>query len=169
MPQGYLTDEDYKLVTNSVPIICVDILPVMQDEMGAWKVGVIKRATGSQVGKLTILGGRIFHSETVGESIHRHLRTDLQIGSFAYCEGISEDAPFMVQQYFQKDSSDSDTYGFDPTKHALALTYLIEIKETPNPVNEASEFQWIDSISEKVFGFNQQLVVVRALDYLSSH
>lgn len=168
MSQTYLSDNDYSLVTASVPIICVDILPVRKVESGKWQVGLIQRATGSQKGKLTILGGRIYHSESIEGSISRHLKTDLQINNFAYFENLSDDKPFMVQQYFQAESSDSHVYGFDPTKHALALTYLLKISETPKPVQEASDFFWISDIDEKDFGFNQQVVVDRVLGYLSS-
>lgn len=166
MANSYLSDEDYKLVTNAVPIICVDILPVRKDENGQWNIGVILRATGSQAGKLTILGGRIYHGEFIEEAIERHLNTDLNVTSFEYLDKISDDKPFLVQQYTHTESSDSDRHGFDPTKHALALTYLVKINEEPKPVNEASEFHWVSDIDQKEFGFNQQVVVKRALDYL---
>lgn len=163
----YLSDEDYQLVTGAVPIVCIDVLPVRQEESGKWCVGMILRATGSQAGKLTILGGRVQHSEHIKGAIDRHLKTDLQVSSFEFLDGLAEDKPFMVQQYFQRDATDSDQYGFDPTKHAIALTYLIHISDEPRPLNEASEFHWISDIDHKQFGFNQQIVVKRALNYLS--
>lgn len=163
----YLSEEDYQLVTSAVPIVCIDVLPVQQQDSGKWSVGMILRATGSQTGKLTLIGGRVQHSEHIKDAITRHLKTDLHVNSFEFLDGLSEDKPFLVQQYFQADTAESDVYGFDPTKHSIGLTYLIHILEDPAPVNEASEFHWISDIDQKIFGFNQQVVAKRALDYLS--
>lgn len=152
-------------MTENVPIICTDILPVKN---GA--VGVIRRATGSQAGKLTILGGRIYHSETITDAITRHLKTDLNIDTFTYHDNLLEEKPFMVQQYFMQDSvGGNEQYGFDPTKHALALTYLVEIDDVNIlPRNEASDIVWITEKITKPLttGFNQHVVVNKALDYL---
>lgn len=171
VPRGYLSDEVYKLVTSSVPIICVDILPVRQVE-NRWQTGLILRATGSQVGKLTILGGRIFYAETTEQALRRHLQTDLQVRSFRYYHGLNEETPFTVQQYFRASEIDSDKYGFDPTKHALALTYLVHINESEvTPVNEADGLEWVsaETLSQKEIGFNQKVVVERAFRHLSSN
>jgi ADP-ribose pyrophosphatase YjhB (NUDIX family) len=167
MPGAYLSDEDYQLVTNAVPIVCIDVLPVQKDESGNWNVGMIRRATGSQAGRLTLIGGRVQHSERIEDAIHRHIQTDLQLENFEYLDGQSESKPFMVQQYLHQDSIDSDEYGFDPTKNSIGLTYLIKIDGTPVAANEASEFHWISDIDGKEFGFNQQTVAQKALDFLN--
>lgn len=168
---GYLSEDLYKSVTQNVPIICVDTIPVVKidDQLAP---GMIVRATGSQAGKLTVLGGRIFHSERIQDAMHRHLKTDLSVDSFTYFNGLSEEKPFMVQQYFMQDRIDSDQYGFDPTKHALALTYLLMVDpEQINPQNEASDILWI---TEKIqdystTGFNQAVVINKALDFLANN
>lgn len=163
------TDEEYDWITSFLPIICVDMLPVRR--VGEeWHVGLIVRATGSQAGKLTILGGRILYGETAEEAMNRHLKTDLQVQSFTYYRGLNEETPFTVQQYFRTTDSDSDKYGFDPTKHALALTYLVNIDETEiRPVKEADGFEWVsnETVAQKEIGFNQKVVVERALTFLS--
>lgn len=166
--KNFLPEDLYETITKNTPIVCVDIIPIKKTEK--WQAGMIRRATGSQAGKLTILGGRIYHSEKIDDAIRRHLKTDLSIDNFAHSSHCSEEKPFMVQQYFMKDQADINEYGFDPTKHALALTYLVEIDEqTIIPKNEASEFAWInDPITDaNKTGFNQSIVINKVLKYLN--
>lgn len=166
---GYLDDDLYKTVTENIPIICVDIIPIKKDEN--WKVGLIVRATGTQAKKWTILGGRIYHSESVDEAIGRHLKHDLGVENFNHFKDFSDQNPFMVQQYFMKDNFESDRYGFDPSKHSLALTYLVQIDESQlTPRNEAEDFVWIeDQITDaSQTGYNQHVMVNRALEALKT-
>jgi hypothetical protein len=167
VPGAYLSDDDYRLVTNLVPIVCIDVLPIKKDDAGIWHIGMIIRATGSQTGKITLIGGRVQHSELINDAILRHIKNDLGLDAFGYAEGLSESKPFMVQQYLHQDSVESEEYAFDPTKNSIGLTYLIEISESPTATNEASEFLWVSDIEGKKFGFNQQVVAKKALEYLS--
>lgn len=163
----YLPDEQYRLVTSSVPIVCVDIIPVRQTGDSSWEIGVIERATGSQASKLAVLGGRIHHSETISEAIARHLQDDLSVYSFSFLGTNSTSRPFIVQQYAHAASAEKPT-GFDPTKHAIALTYLIELTDKPHPQREASSFTWINS-SQVPYdaAFNQDVVMRAAFDFLA--
>lgn len=166
----YLSDELYEMVTQSVPIVCVDIIPVI-NKRGKYEAGMIVRATGSQAGKLTVLGGRVYHSETIDKAIARHLKTDLGVEAFAYFNGSSAENPFMVQQYFMKDGPEGERYGFDPTKHAVTPTYLVEIDEAlVVPQLEASGFVWIKDIIDDpaAAGYNQHIVVNKALQALNA-
>ncbi len=89
------------------------------------------------------------------------------ISSFDFYKGQEVETPFFVQQYFHKDSS-SDT-GYDPSKHAIALTYLISILEQPEPKNEASKFLWIneDQIPENA-AYNHGLALKQAFKFLKN-
>ncbi|HMS92581.1 MAG TPA: DUF4916 domain-containing protein [Candidatus Saccharibacteria bacterium] len=162
----YLNNNLYRKISSHIPIICVDIVPVKQVKK-VWKIGIIKRATGKEAGKLAILGGRIALNETIPEAIKRHLFRDLNIHKFNFYQINDTQKPFYVQQYFLGSES-RKPYGFDPTKHAIALTYLVTINEEPIPRDEASAFSWIDrnQIPTKP-AFNQDTVMQEVFNYLS--
>lgn len=163
----YLNKDLYRTISSKIPIVCVDILPVKQVNK-IWKIGIIERATGIESGKIAILGGRIALNETISEAISRHLLKDLNIHKFSFYQTNKTQKPFYVQQYFLGSES-KKPYGFDPTKHAIALTYLVTINEKPNPRDEASAFNWIgrDQIPVRS-AFNQDTVMHEAFDYLIS-
>lgn len=163
----YLNNNLYKNISSHIPIICVDIIPVKQVNK-VCKIGLIIRATGNEAGKLAILGGRIALNETIPEAISRHLLKDLDIHNFDFYQSNNTQKPFYVQQYFIGSES-KKPYGFDPTKHAIALTYLVTINEEPSPRDEASAFSWIDrnQIPTKP-AFNQDTVMYEVFDYLIS-
>src|SRR5581483_11298113 len=92
-----LPDDLYRTVTESLPIVCVDVIPVRKLD-GQWQIGVITRATGSQAGKLALIGGRIRHGESIEQAIKRHLNNDLLIKDFRFFQGDSSH-PFNVAQY----------------------------------------------------------------------
>ena len=162
-----LPEDLYKSITKSIPIVCVDILPVKKVR-GVWQIGVIKRSTGKESGKLAILGGRIALRESIVDSIKRHLLKDLRVSNFIFYKTNTDSNPFYVQQYFMGSDS-SKPYGFDPTKHAIALTYLVTINDTPIPENEASEFRWItkQEIPKKP-AFNQDTLMEEVFKHLGS-
>jgi hypothetical protein len=161
----YLSDELYKTITDSVPLPCVDLIPV-RGLNDAWQIGTITRGTGSETGKATLIGGRIWHDETVIQAM-RHLRTDLDIESFEFLPGNDELRPFRVQQYKHADHAEA-SYGYDPSKHAIGLTYLIVLANEPKPANEASAFHWVtaEEISTQC-GYGQDQVMRAAFDFLA--
>lgn len=73
-----LDDKTHALVTRSVPIVCTDMV-FIREVNSKTELGMIMRETGSQKGKYTVLGGRIKHSESIGEAIDRHIETDLRV------------------------------------------------------------------------------------------
>ncbi len=161
----YLSDELYSTITNSIPIVCVDIIPVRKTG-SEWELGTIIRATGPEKDKLAILGGRIQHNETITDAIKRHLTESLEVDRFALLPSNDINRPFYIQQYFHQ-SSLPPPDGFDPTKHAIALTYLIEISDVLSVQGEASDFRWINQTSiPKNFGYNQQVVIEAAFSFL---
>lgn len=162
----YVSDKLYKTITDSIPIVCVDMIPVRKvDE--EWELGVITRATGLEKGKLAIIGGRVQHNESLNDAIYRHLGDSLDISHFSFTQHNSIEKPFRVHQYFHQLSAQS-LVGFDPSKHAVALTYMISITEEPAPRDEASAYHWIRSDqTHGNFGYNQDQVIESAFNLLA--
>lgn len=151
-PKVYLSDEQYKSVTNSVPIICVDM--VLYDEQNK-KIGFIQRGE-----KYALIGGRIGLNETIDEAVKRHLSNDLNINEFEYYN-CSANNPILVHEYVKgEESPDEDKTGFDPTKHSIGLTYILITNQKPEPANEATGFKWTDKdgLEEIDFHFGQKSV-----------
>lgn len=138
---GFIKEKIYQLGAMTLPIICVDLIPVKKEEK-EFMIGVIRRATGPEAGQLAVTGGRIKKDQTVLAAIEGHLIKDLSIERWHFWPGNTEERPFYVQQYLHQNHGRA-SYGFDPTKHAVALTYLIEIEGAPRPKNEANRFLWI--------------------------
>lgn len=164
----YLSDELYKTITESVPIACVDVIPARKVG-GAWQIGIITRATGSETGRAALIGGRIQHGETVPQAIARHLQADLAVENFKFLPGNDELWPFRVQQYMHTDHA-APPYGFDPSKHAVALTYLIALSDKPKPANEAMAFHWItaEQIPARC-GYGQDQVMRACFTFLANN
>jgi ADP-ribose pyrophosphatase YjhB (NUDIX family) len=161
----YLSPKLFKTMTDNIPITCIDLIPVRR--LGdKWQIGIITRATGPEVGKPAILGGRIFYEETILQAILRHMKTDWEVSQYTFFSGNKVSRPFYVQQYLHQKSAKSP-FGYDPTKHAISLTYLIQIAEEPRPRNEASDFYWIDRQElPESSAYNQHLVMELAFDEL---
>jgi hypothetical protein len=59
---------------------------------------------------------------------------------------------------------------FDPRKHAIGLTYAVELAGSFVPQGEALDFKWfpINQIREmKNIGFGQQQIIIDCLKYLT--
>lgn len=161
----YVSDELYAQITASFPVVCIDVIPV---DITKQKIGVITRATGNEANKLALIGGRIRKDESIKNAILRHLETDLGVTEFSFYITNNESTPFTVQQYSHSNSP-IDRYGcYDPTKHSIGLTYLIEINQQPKPKKEACGYHWI-GLNEipKETAFNQGVVMKKALDFLN--
>ena len=163
---GLIKKPIYDLAIDVLPIICTDIIPVKKINHG-YEIGIIRRATGSQSGKMALIGGRVRKDQSIKDAISTHLRNDLGIGGWDFFKNNSENNPFFVQQYFQTESAE-DNNGFDPSKHAVALTYLVSIHDEPKPANEAESFMWIkgENIPSNT-AYNQGVVMQKAFDFLS--
>ena len=164
---NYLPDDVYATVTKSVPIICVDLIPVRKNGGGKWEIGVITRATGSQAGKVALIGGRIGYDESVIDAVRRHLTTDCGIDKFMFLSCNEVNRPFSIEQYIHRKDAKNSTY--DPTKHAISLTYLMEIDKVPKPKNEARDFLWIQNTGiPEMTAFNQNVVMRKAFEFLQN-
>lgn len=75
----FLPDDVYALVERSVPIACVDFVPVRMAPDGRREIGLILR--DSPFGRVWChLGGRVQHGETVVGALRRHARDTLDVG-----------------------------------------------------------------------------------------
>jgi ADP-ribose pyrophosphatase YjhB (NUDIX family) len=161
-----LSEKDYRFITSSVPIVCIDVIPVRLNESHI-ELGAIIRKTGTESGKIALIGGRIVKNESISDAIRRHLKKDLNVSDFKYSPLNSEDNPIIVQQYQHSTLESSSVICFDPTKHSIGLTYLIEISQEPKPANEASKFLWLKQGDiDESFAFRQDIVFRKAFKKL---
>lgn len=164
---GFLAKPIYDLIVDAVPIVCVDFLPVRFESMNNDpQIGIITRATGPETGKPALLGGRVQKNETVSAAISRHLEGSLGETEFAYHQGNTEDQPFYLGQYTHAPTAEG---GYDPTKHSIAPTYLIDINEPGIVRDEASDFRWIgfDEIPA-TSAYNHHLAMRKAAKFLQN-
>lgn len=137
----FLPEDVYVLVERSVPIACVDFVPARVAADGGQEVGLILR--DSPFGRVWChLGGRVQRGETIVGALRRHagdaLDVDLVVEPNAQ--------PAYVYEWFPPDLAPSDgtAYGDDPRKHAIGLSFVVELDGDPTPRNEAFEFGYFD-------------------------
>lgn len=147
----FLPAELYNLIEESVPIVCVDFIPVQRNAAGDIdRIGLILRH--SPFGEVWChLGGRVRFGETVAQALQRHA-TDT-IGEIEL--GLGEDPqPKYVYQWFPERVAPTNglPFGRDPRKHAVSLTFLVELDALPVAVEggEALEFSYwpVDAIPQ---------------------
>lgn len=164
-----LTRAEYRFVTATMPIICVDVIPV-REQQNQVQLGYITRATGCQKDKAALIGGRVVKNEHLSEAIGRHLNEAFAIGEFAFHPSNCEGRPFFVAQHAHATES-GDLDAFDPTKHSIAMTYLIEMADPSLALmnGEASAFHWasLDELPQES-AFDHHLTLQKAADFLRS-
>ncbi|TQK18619.1 ADP-ribose pyrophosphatase YjhB (NUDIX family) [Microbacterium sp. SLBN-154] len=136
----YLPAERYRLVEDTMPIACVDFFPQQPDTRA--EVGLILR--DSPFGKVWChLGGRILRGESIRQALLRHAKDTLDVT----LRLPRDPQPLDVYQWFPPDDTpaDSDDHGVDPRKHAIGLSFIIELEGAPEPRNEADDFAWFPS------------------------
>lgn len=155
---GSLSQPVYDLMTEVMPLACVDVIPIDISESGLMRMGTITRAIGPETGKLALLGGRIRKDETIKDAIGRHLNDSFGDDRFDFHEGNDESSPFYVGQFMHMPHTPDRQY--DPGKHTVTQTYAIDIDGPTTIQNEASGFKWIsiDEIpSEAAYGHHISL------------
>ncbi|MDE0545387.1 DUF4916 domain-containing protein [Microbacterium sp. C7(2022)] len=136
---SFLPDDEYALVERSVPIVCVDFVPVRNPHDGEPEVGLILRE--SPFGRVWChLGGRIQRGETIHDTLQRHARETLNTSLLI---GV-DPQPLRVHQWFPPTMHQdlNIDHGIDPRKHAIGLSFLVELEGDPEPLNEALEFRF---------------------------
>lgn len=141
--EHWLGDEMWTAVQRAVPIACVDVVAVRQDREGR-RIGLIQRVTPFDDRILWCqIGGRIQLGETVRDAVLRHLHEAL---SGVTADLPADPQPSYVMQWFPAPlPMDGVAHGLDPRRHAVALSFLVEVVGEPMPVpgGEAIAFAWL--------------------------
>ncbi|MCH5645494.1 DUF4916 domain-containing protein [Gordonia sp. ABSL49_1] len=150
---GWLSEQQWESAISTLPIPCVDFVPVRRDSCGAIAmVGIILRNSPfNDVPAWCHLGGRVLRGETIATSIRRH----------AY-DAFGRDCPMAIPpaprhatvfEWFPdylaptKDGhSDTYVFGTDPRKHAISMGFIVEAEEglSVRPGGEALDFAWAE-------------------------
>lgn len=139
-----IPDDLWATIQSSVPIVCVDVVPV-RDCGDSLQVGLIRRRfadTGHPV--WCHLGGRVNYGETTDEAVVRHLRSTLVE---AHVDLSADPQPHHVMQWFPPQVRTGNTYGDDPRKHAVSLCWALHLGDdlTVRDGGEGSELAWFDA------------------------
>jgi ADP-ribose pyrophosphatase YjhB (NUDIX family) len=119
-----LPEDLWATVQASVPIPCVDVVPV-RGTGDALQVGLIRRRYADAGEPVWChLGGRVRHGETTDEALARHVRETLVQ---AHVDVGPDPQPHHVVQWFPPDVRTGDRYGRDPRKHALSLCWALPL------------------------------------------
>ncbi|MGZ0711703.1 DUF4916 domain-containing protein (plasmid) [Coraliomargarita sp. W4R53] len=132
----FLPADLYAQIESSMPIACVDFVPVRD-----CKAGLILRH--SPFGSVWChLGGRIERGETIRDALRRHASDTLGVG----LDLPLDPQPAYVYQWFPAAirPNDGTVHGVDPRKHAIGLSFVVELEGEPAPQNEALDFEWFD-------------------------
>jgi ADP-ribose pyrophosphatase YjhB (NUDIX family) len=151
---GWLEASDWKRAQETLPIACVDIVPVRLDEVGnIERVGLIFRDTPHQGLRWCMVGGRIWRNESIAEVITRQLRETL--GARIAFHIDPDPQPTYVSQYFP---TQREIGSLDPRQHAVTLNFVVPVTGEPMAGGEAREFQWFGPSqlpTPEEFGFGQ--------------
>ena len=134
----FLPPELYDVIERSMPILCVDFVPVRHGDAGA-EVGLIRRY--SPFGEVWChLGGRVQRGETLTAAIQRHARATLDVD----VDLLPNAQPHAVYEWFPPDLAPNDgtVHGDDPRKHSVGLSYVVELRGEPRPHHEALDFRF---------------------------
>lgn len=136
----FLPDELYAQVEESMPIICVDFVP-LRHAKARTEIGLILR--DSPFGQVWChLGGRISHGETIADALQRHCHDTLSTGLILE----ADPQPAHVYQWFPPtdipESARGLSHGLDPRKHSVGLSFTVKLDGEPSPRTEALEFGW---------------------------
>lgn len=136
----FLSDSDWRWVQQSVPIVCVDAVPLRRSASGeALQVGLILRDTPHQGRRWCMVGGRVMRDQTLAEALTRHLRQTL---GDAVQFSIGEDPqPLYVSQYF---TARRPVGVIDPRQHSVAMNYCVDVRGDVTAGGEAHDFAWFE-------------------------
>jgi ADP-ribose pyrophosphatase YjhB (NUDIX family) len=153
----WLSDEEWKRAQATLPICCVDVVPVRRgpaDRVEA--VGMILRDTPHQGRRWCLVGGRMLRDESMAQAVARQIRETL--GDAARFQIDPAAQPQYVAQYF---TTEQPVGLLDPRQHAIGLTFIVEITGEINTRGEAFEFRWFapGSLAQEQCGFGQDAVV----------
>jgi ADP-ribose pyrophosphatase YjhB (NUDIX family) len=165
----WLSDAHWKLIQKSVPIVCVDLLPIRVSRRAPYSVeavGLILRDTPHQGQRWCLIGGRMLYRESVQDAISRQITETL--GSQTRIRAGRNHHPICIAQYAPRRTKH---FSLDPRQHAVSLTYVLELTGRATPQGEAVAYEWFDVKKlppPKAFGFDQSRLVKYCLRRLRS-
>lgn len=169
MSDVWWDSDEWERIQKGLPIACVDVLPVRFSSGGEKRlemVGLILRDTPHQGRRWCFVGGRILYGESLGDAITRQVVSTL--GDSVGFHVDPNQQPLYVGQYLPYASAN---FGFDPRKHALGLTYGLEITGTIVPCGEAISFEWFHPEELPLpneWGFFQDRIASACINQLQS-
>jgi len=165
--RGLLDDATWRLCQESVPIVCVDVVPLRGDgHGGVASIGLIRRTTAipSDGERWMTIGGRLRRGERIAAAIAREVREAL--GPGARVALPASPTPTAVAEYAPGIRDDGP---YDPRQHAVGLTYACPVEGELRPGGEAAAFRWFDPRelpTRGEYGFGQWSAVADVLDRL---
>jgi len=165
--KAWLPPSRWRLVQASVPIVCVDVLPVRVSRRTPHiveAIGLILRDTPRGRRRWCLIGGRLLYGESLRDAIGRQIGETL--GSQVRIHLRRDQQPLYIAQYSPLKTK---SFSLDPRQHAVGLTYASEITGSPAPQGEAVAYEWFDVRKlppPKEFGFDQARIVKYCLQLL---
>jgi ADP-ribose pyrophosphatase YjhB (NUDIX family) len=164
---AWLSGARWKLVQESVPIVCVDIMPIRTSRCVPCRVeaiGLILRDTPHQRQRWCLIGGRVLRGESLRDAIHRQIVETL--GTEVRILLKRDQQPLYISQYAPHGTK---PFFLDPRQHAVGLTYAFKITGSPIAQGEAVAYRWFDIGKlppPERFGFGQDRLVNVCLQLL---
>lgn len=151
--ERWIPEPDYRRICALVPILSVDLLPVIGSSRS---FGLIERDTYAGRRGLSLIGGAVLLDEPLPEAVARHLAATLGPDAWLQADSLCF---FGAYQYFKQARPG---HLHDPRKHAVSLTYAGILHGTVSPMGEAHAFHTFDfdrPPPPEAFGFGQGSVV----------
>lgn len=158
----------YNLWAEAKPIASVDMILRRKNLEGQDEIGVILRATGREKGYLALIGGGINKNEPKLETMARHLATDLGVRNFRLVAPQTPESPFYTAEYLHEEWYEEIDHLFDPGKHSVAVTYIVQTDDPLIPRNEASNVVWLRNRQVPArTAYNQGIIMQKAFVWLA--
>ena len=160
----WLDADSWRKVQASVPIACVDVLPLRTVGGRLTQLGLILRDTPNQGLRWCLIGGRLLWDESFVEAVRRQVRDAL--GPVVTARVDDDAHPIYVAQYF---TIPRETGSFDPRQHAIGLIFRVMLDGDPEPQGEALEFRWFQRNTLPLaheLGFGQDRIIAACLERL---
>jgi ADP-ribose pyrophosphatase YjhB (NUDIX family) len=163
----WLSPADWAWVEKRIPVVCVDVIPIRfgaKRSLEVERVGLILRETGTGTAGWCLIGGRVLLGESLAATVRRQIKQAL--GNKVRLTLDSQINPLHVAQY---SPSGKRPFYLDPRKHAIGLTYAVQIHGVPATRGEAIRFEWFEVghlPRAREFGFEQHKIVQICLEHL---
>lgn len=166
MAGGNLSDQLWATIQASVPIFCVDVVPVRIAEPGHVEIGLVLRDTPLQGERWCAIGGRLLLDESIADAVGRQLRA--AIGSSLIMSSAPPLPPLLVE-YARFPRLDGPQ---DPRQHSISATVPVQMSgDGVVQGEEAHAFKWwaAGDLNGDVMGFGQEHIVPRLLAALEPY